>query len=126
MKTIQISKEVWNEIIKKGRFGETTEDDVLRRILGINKLIVKPTPRQGKRTRKSTVRMSATIVGNELVVQFANGISRSWNLPDRQDKAGIRLIRDSAVSFATIGGATFGQQNAVKKTLTDAGYYVSR
>jgi len=35
MKTIRISDEVWAEIAKRGKFGET-EDDVLQRIFGIS------------------------------------------------------------------------------------------
>ncbi len=34
MRTIKISEEVWNEIAKRGKFGET-EDDVLKRIFNI-------------------------------------------------------------------------------------------
>ncbi|HLA26885.1 MAG TPA: hypothetical protein VJZ49_03205 [Syntrophales bacterium] len=70
--------------------------------------------------------MSSNVVGNKLVVQFENGISNSWGLPDRSDASKIRQVRDSAVNFAIQNKASFGQQNAVKKALTDAGYYVSR
>jgi negative regulator of replication initiation len=114
MKTIQVSEEVWNEIVKRGKFGETTADHVLRRIFGIQ------TP------RKATIRMSVKVVGNRLVIQFENGQSNMWDLPDSTDRAGIRAVRDSAVSFAIRNEASIGQQNAVKKALTDAGYYVSR
>ena len=41
MKTIRISEEVWNEIAKFGRFGETP-DDVLRRVFEI----AAPAPRE--------------------------------------------------------------------------------
>ncbi len=34
MRNIRISEEVWKEIANRGKFGET-EDDVLRRVFGI-------------------------------------------------------------------------------------------
>lgn len=127
MKTIQVSEEVWNEIVKRGKFGETTADHVLRRIFGIDKSLAKEqTPKFKTRIRKAIIRMSSKVVGNRLVVQFENGQSNTWDLPDRKDNAGIRAVRDSAVSFAITNEASLGQQNAIKKTLTDAGYYVSR
>ena len=39
---------------------------------------------------------------------------------------GIRKIRDEAVYFAKNNGATSGQINAVKKTLTEAGYHITK
>jgi len=35
-------------------------------------------------------------------------------------------MREKAVSFARENGATIGQINAVKKTLTDDGYHLTR
>jgi hypothetical protein len=45
-------------------------------------------------------------------------------LPDVTDKKGIRTVRDLAVEFARQNGASIGQENAVKKALTDAGYWL--
>ena len=61
MKTVRISDEVWEEIAKRGKFGET-EDDVLRRVFGINKR--EPTNRVTGRTRRqfATVRMTARVL----------------------------------------------------------------
>ena len=62
MRTIRISEEVWNEIAKRGKFGETP-DDVLRRVfnLTINQesgnIITRKT-----RTRYATTRMSARVL----------------------------------------------------------------
>jgi hypothetical protein len=69
--------------------------------------------------------MSVRIRDNSIVVAFADSASE-WLLPPREDKEGIRRVRDAAVGFATACGATLGQRNAVKKALTDTGYYVSR
>ena len=59
------------------------------------------------------------------MVQFADGAREQWRLPDRSDKAAIRRVRDAAVAFAHSHGATLGQLNAVKKKLTDEGYYLT-
>ena len=70
--------------------------------------------------------MTSYISGNELRVSFSSGPSLSWKLPPKSDRAGIRVIRDQATDFAKKHGATLGQVNAVKKTLTDSGYYLLR
>lgn len=76
--------------------------------------------------RRATKRMSARVERGRLLVQFADG-EKSWSLPDPADKGAIRRIRDEAVAFALAHGATHpGQTNAVKKALTDAGYYLTR
>ena len=63
----------------------------------------------------------------QLVVGFEDGQMKSWALPDRSDKAGIRRIRDEAVAFALDNGASDpGQTNAVQKVLTDAGYHLTK
>jgi len=49
---------------------------------------------------------------------------KGWSLPKRDDKAGIRRVRDAAVQFAEENGATVGQVFAVKKALTEAGYHL--
>ena len=63
---------------------------------------------------------------DHLLVEFADGETKRWKLPDRSDKAAIRIVRDAAVAFARDHGATEGQRNAVKKSLTTAKYYVGR
>lgn len=75
--------------------------------------------------KKSTIRMTTRVEDSQLLVQFANGAKQQWGLPDRSDKAAIRHVRDASVAFARHQGATLGQVNAVKKALTDAGYYLT-
>jgi hypothetical protein len=135
MKSISISEPVWQAIASRGKFGET-EDDVLRRVFGVPPLAgdsavppiarTAPTTRQsnGRRRSFATDKLSSYISGNELRVAFASGASNSWKLPAKTDKAALRAMRDAATGFADKHGATLGQVNAVKKTLTDSGYHL--
>ena len=128
MRTIKISEEVWQVIASKGKFGET-ENDVLERIFNIQRDPYKfdfnkkvPPPRK----KYADKRMSAVVQGKALHVSFHNGESFSWELPDPSEKSRIRVIRQNAVNFARLNGASFGQEQAVKKALTDAGYWLTK
>lgn len=133
MKSISISQPVWDAIASRGKFGET-EDDVLRRVFGLpSRSTSEPAPasqsrstRQGNGRRRSfaTDKLSSYISGNELRVSFASGASQSWKLPPKSDKATLRTVREQATGFAEKHGATLGQVNAVRKTLTDSGYHL--
>lgn len=134
MKTISVSVPVWEQIAKRGKFGET-EDDVLRRVFGlegaqgeIDAPIRKPERRiqTGRRRRLATDPLSSYIDGGELHVSFASGARKSWKLPAKSDKNALRALRTEATSFVEEHGATLGQVNAVKKTLTDSGYLLNR
>lgn len=132
MRTIRISDEVWDEIAKRGKFGET-EDDVLRREFDLD---VQPATEASDRmaaraTRPrghyATNRMHAGVHNHQFAVSFASGENRRWDLPDHTDKSAIRKIRAEAVKFALECGASHpGQTNAVLKALTDAKYYVTK
>lgn len=76
--------------------------------------------------RRATKRMSARVEQGHLLVGFAGGLHERWELPDRSDKGGIRRVRNAAVAFAHRNKATLGQINAVKKALTEAGYYLTQ
>lgn len=131
MRNVKISDAVWEEIAKLGRFGET-EDDVLRRVFGIENVLSETTSPSASRrgrgnVRYATKRMSARVEVGHLVVTFEDGVRDRWKLPDRQDKAAIRAIRDEAVKFALENDASDpGQTNAVRKALTDAGYHLTK
>jgi len=133
MRTIRVSEDVWQVIASQGKFGET-EDDVLRRIFklpqqSITDELTKPSEAAiGRSPRKAfaTQRMSCHIGNNQLQVTFQDGATRSWPLPTRSDKAGIKAVRDKAVTFVKEHKATIGQINAVKKTLTDNEYWTSK
>lgn len=131
MKSISVSLPVWEAIASRGKFGET-EDDVLRRVFGLSGSTAEPATKatpahresNGPRRSFATDKLSSYISGNELRVAFASGASKSWKLPPKSDKAALRTVRDAATSFAASKGATLGQVNAVKKTLTDSGYHL--
>jgi negative regulator of replication initiation len=120
MKTIRVSGEVWAAISKVGKFGETP-DDVLRRVF---RIVGESRGAKIPKRRLATQRMSARVNGEGLVVSFVGGASKNWSLPKRDDKTGIRRVRDAAVLFAEENGATVGQVFAVKKALTEAGYHL--
>ncbi len=125
MKTIRISQEVWEAMVKVGKFGETP-DDVLRRVFGITMHEELEASKPRPLRRLSQQKMSAKIDEGKLIVVFENGRSQSWTLPEVTDKLSIKSIRDQAVAFAADNGATLGQVNAVKKALTEAGYHLTK
>ena len=134
MRTIRVTEEDWQAIAARGKFGET-ENDVLERIFDIRKPLEEPrTINSSPITRSSsqnrhhfaTTKMSAEVRGKKLFVSFANGASDSWTLPETSDKNAIRSVRDKAINFAKQNGASYGQEQAVKKALTDASYWLNK
>jgi hypothetical protein len=135
MPRIEVSTEVWNEIAKRGKFGES-EDDVLRRVFGISQPRASSQPLEtpaitvratgARRKRFATQRMSSFVQNDALVVEFHGGRRRSFSLPPKSDKTKLRAVRDEAVAFAVECGASYGQEMAVKKALTEAGYHLVR
>ena len=125
MKTVRISDEVWDEIAKRGSFGESV-DDVLRRVFELDSsgsLV-----RQKRTGKHAQHRMSAKVdnSSNEIIVQFEGGLSKSWPLPSRQDKDAVRALTRKVIEFAERSGGTGGQVNAARKALTDAGYTITK
>ncbi len=139
MRTIRISEEVWQAIANNGKFGET-EEDVLRRVFKLpstsmrdrtqaNLEVGSRLPHQvssGRRRSFAIQRMASFISKNQLHIEFQDGTSSSWTLPDRSDKAGIRELLDKAIEFARRNKASLGQINAVRKTLTSEGYHLTK
>ena len=133
MRDISISDEVWEEIAKQGKFGET-EDDVLRRVFDIQGHVeMRLTPPRPRKPRQhyATRRMHSGVHGvpgshrEQLLVSFADGPEKRWDLPDHSEKGELRRIRKEAVDFALANGASKpGQTNAVLKGLTDGGYHL--
>jgi hypothetical protein len=136
VRRIEVSQAVWDEIAKHGKFAET-EDDVLRRLLKLP-AATQSTRRQSSnssnasrrstgaqaRERLATTRMSSYVQNGALVVEFAGGPRKSFSLPNREDKSSLRRKRDEAAEFARASGASYGQEMAVKKALTEAGYHL--
>ena len=131
MRTVRVSDGVWDEIAKRGKFGETV-DDVLRRVFGIegggtHEGGQGPKASSGRKWgRKSTKTMTPKLFDGKYHLSFIGGKSSSWPLPDRSDKAGIRKLIDDAVEFAKEEGATIGQIHAVRKALTEEGYHLTK
>lgn len=128
MRTIKITEEVWQAIAARGKFGET-ENDVLERVFNIQSNANKSRNKvktEKKRNKYADQRMSADVLGQTLHIAFQNGISKKWALPDSTNKLEIRRIRDEAVNFAKQNDASFGQEQAVKKALTNAGYWLTK
>lgn len=78
-----------------------------------------------KRSR-ATKKMSAEVRSKVLHVGFHHGKSDSWPLPEKSDKAGIRSVLEKAVMFAKQNGASHGQEEAVRKALTSAEYWLRK
>jgi hypothetical protein len=68
--------------------------------------------------------MTARVAKGRLFVGSQRGPSKEWMLPPPSDKLRLRRVRTQALEFAKKHGATVGQENAVKKALTEAGYYL--
>ena len=127
MITVKISENSYDAVAEHGKFGDSF-DDALRRALGLSLPTSSKQKRSptGHRQHHATNRMSANVQRNKLFIEFKSGAKNEWTLPERDDKEGIRRVRDAASEFAKQNDATLGQVNAVKKALTEAGYYVSR
>ena len=128
MRTIRISDAVWDAISQRGKFGET-EDDVLRRVFGVDPATMHDRPaRRGRgKMRFASRKMSARVESGKLVVAFDGDARQEWTLGNRTEKAAIRDVLEDALAFALSNGATNpGQTNAVRKALTDAGYYLTK
>ncbi len=128
MRTIRITEEVWQAIAARGKFGET-ENDVLERVFNIQSNTSKTLNKvktARRRNKFADQRMSADVLGQTLHVTFQNGVSKKWSLPEPTNKLEIRRIRDEAVNFAKQNDASYGQEQAVKKALTNAGYWLSK
>ena len=70
-------------------------------------------------------KMTTRIEDGYYIVEFDSGASKKFRLPDRGDGRAIKDLADKAVEFAIAQGATIpGQVNAVRKGLTNAGYYI--
>jgi hypothetical protein len=80
---------------------------------------------KGKEVFMARNKMTTRIEGDYYIVEFASGASKRFRLPDREDRIAIKELADEAVQFAIEQGATIpGQVNAVRKGLTNEGYYI--
>jgi negative regulator of replication initiation len=136
MQTIQISNEVWQAIKAYGQFGETEADQVLRRVFKI------PANKQNQqktaavdvggpckdyvwKQRRTTDRMTQTVNGNKLILEFDSGSKFERELPAKNDHSAIRKVRDAAVEFVRSKNGTKGQEHAAIRALTSRGYHIT-
>jgi hypothetical protein len=126
VKTVKISEAVYEEVARRGKFGETV-DDVLRRELGVGGRgsTVRSAQRKVYATRRMTPTVGSDGQADYLQVSFEGGPSKRWRLPAKDDKAGLRSVLHEAFSFAESEGATEGQLKYIRKELNDAGYYLN-
>jgi hypothetical protein len=124
MRTIRISDAVWQEIAKRGEFGETP-DIVLRRVFNIANEQERVRP-QKSRKRHATDRMSAYIENGSLHIEFARGVEQTFELPETWDKAAISDVTANVMTFVKENDGSIGQINAARKALTDAGYHITK
>jgi len=75
--------------------------------------------------RKATRRLSAEVRDGFLWVSMAGGGEQRWSLPALREGAGVRSLSERAQEWARSQGATYGQEKAVHKALTSAGYYIT-
>lgn len=151
MKAIRISDAVEAAIAKHGKFGENY-DDVLRRILKLppahgerseqvpsgsgrdddrrihlpHEELNDPAPTgpKGRGNRRyADKRQSCKVQDGRYHITLGTD-RKNWLLPDKSDQPSIRRLRAEAETWARARGATSGQIDAVRKGLTDAGYYL--
>jgi hypothetical protein len=141
MKTIRVSEEVLKAIHDSGRYGETEEDAVLRRIFKIASPNSISRPQAGNRSmpagesskeyawkeRRAMNRMrDETGKGNKLVLEFDHGPRFEMHFPAKDNHFAIRKLRNEAVKFVRSSGGTKGQEHAAIKALTSRGYFVAK
>ena len=133
MKMIRVSEEVWAAIAAQGKFGET-EDDVLRRVFKIpmhnsrlsGHATNEPVKQHGWKERRATDRMTQTVKGNKLILEFDSGPRFEGTLPAKENRLAIRKVRDDAVEFVRSNGGTDGQEKAAIRALTSRGYHIAK
>lgn len=75
--------------------------------------------------RKATRRLSARIDGDQLWVVIEGGGEERWPLPDEADSDAIRRLSTEARQWAADRHATYGQEKAIHKCLTDHGFFLT-
>jgi hypothetical protein len=139
VQTIHISDEVWRAIKDHGQFGETEADQVLRRVFKIptnnqnpKKVAMNGSVDAGEvrkdyawKERRTTDRMTQTVSGNKLILEFDSGPKFERELPVQNNHPAIRKVRDAAVEFVRLNGGTKGQEHAAIRALTSRGYHIT-
>jgi len=128
MKTIQISEELWDEIAR------IIANDIIKQATkpinepgneGPKELIPSVSRKFLRKPRRAETRLSIDVNDNMLKLFFEGGDPQSWTLPlDKRDTERIREALYKALDFAAMQGASEGQLKAIRKALTEQGYYL--
>jgi negative regulator of replication initiation len=119
MRTIRISEDVWQALVRRGKTGDSM-NDILRRVLKIDK---SHGGKQAATVKDSSRRMRVRVIDDVLIISFDGGPSKDWQMPLRRDGAGIRKVLQSAAKFAEKQGASRAQVKRIEDTVEQAGYY---
>lgn len=76
-----------------------------------------------RRRRLAERRLRSRVLDGFLRLTFEDGPEREWNLPPREAHDAIARLSLEAQAWAESHCATHGQQKAVHRALTEAGYY---
>ena len=80
---------------------------------------------KAKMKRLSKTPMMAKVEDSVLTIAFKElDVSKSFDLPSKEDVDTFKSIRKEAMNFAKDNGASKGQIAAISKTLNLAGYYI--
>ncbi len=128
MKTIQVTDELWNEIAsliaadilkQAARPIEAAEEYDREMSSSIQPRHFTRGPRVAERQQ------SLRVLNNKLEVSYPeDGILQTWNLPSKSDREAIREVLNEALAFGESNGASEGQLKAIRKALTENGYYL--
>ena len=75
--------------------------------------------------RKADRRLSSEVRDGFLWVTIEGAGEKRWRLPEVRVGPSVRAVSDEARAWAASEGATYGQEKAVHKALTEAGYYIT-
>jgi hypothetical protein len=138
---VTLDDDIYQAIVKEGRFGETNINAPLRRKYKLPPLVAggatAPTSPRRVRRRLSARRMRAyveddALVGGEsLYVGFeidpaGEWIGKNFTLPADRAHPDVRDAYDAAIAYAKEEGASLGQRHAVTKALSQAGYFLRK
>lgn len=75
--------------------------------------------------RKADRRLVPSVRDGFLWVTIEGGAEKRWRLPEVRIGPSVRALSNEARAWAASEGATYGQEKAVHKALTEAGYYIT-
>lgn len=74
----------------------------------------------------ATGRFSRDLENDNYTLTSPEGVSKTWKLPDENDKPAIKRITQEVEEFVREQGGTIGQIKAARKKLTEFGYHITK